>query len=78
MQVVAKRLGYYGIQRRREGDTFTLEDPKHFSPKWMEKISGQEEEEAEEKEPEAQQAKPRGRPRKDTPPATKSSERSVI
>ena len=30
--------GYYGHFRRRGGDVFTLENDKHFSEKWMEKM----------------------------------------
>jgi len=35
MKVQAKELGYYEHKRRREGDVFTLLDPKDFSEKWM-------------------------------------------
>jgi len=32
------RIGYYGLQRRREGAVFTLKTPKHFSEEWMERV----------------------------------------
>lgn len=34
--VRAKALGYYGNQRRRSGQTFTLSAPKEYSVNWME------------------------------------------
>lgn len=37
MQVKAKQIGYYHNRRIREGEVFHLDDPKHFSKKWMEK-----------------------------------------
>lgn len=40
MKVRAKRKGYYGNQRRYEGDIFLIKDEKAFSDKWMEKVSG--------------------------------------
>lgn len=36
MRVKAKRLGWYGNRRVREGDIFVLSDPLHFSKEWME------------------------------------------
>lgn len=38
MEVKAKATGYYGLKRQRPGDVFVLEDPKHFSTLWMEKV----------------------------------------
>jgi len=38
VKVRATQVGYYGEARRRVGDVFTLEDPKHFSAKWMERV----------------------------------------
>ena len=32
------KYGFYGTQRRRNGDIFTLTDPAHFSERWMEKL----------------------------------------
>lgn len=41
MKVKAKfangKFGFYGGMRRRDGDVFNLEDPKHFDASWMEK-----------------------------------------
>ena len=31
-------VGYYGERRRREGEEFELEDPSHFSHRWMEAV----------------------------------------
>jgi hypothetical protein len=42
MKVKAKfpvgKFGFYGGVRRRDGDVFEIESPKHFSEKWMVKI----------------------------------------
>jgi hypothetical protein len=38
MQVRAKRMGWYGSVRQREGVVFVLADEKHFSERWMERI----------------------------------------
>lgn len=38
MRVRATALGFYGNQRRRIGDEFTIRSEKDFSEKWMEKI----------------------------------------
>lgn len=38
MKVKATQLGYYGHQRRKEGDTFQITDEKAFSKVWMEKV----------------------------------------
>lgn len=35
MRVQAFRMGYYNEIRRRVGDVFTLNEPDHFSTKWM-------------------------------------------
>lgn len=39
MKVKAKfahgKFGFYGGERRYDGDEFELEDKKHFSEKWM-------------------------------------------
>lgn len=40
MKVRAKKLGFYGNVRRREGDVFTIE-PKMFSERWMEHVEQQ-------------------------------------
>lgn len=34
--------GYYGVERRYEGQTFELRDPKDFSEKWMERLDPEE------------------------------------
>jgi hypothetical protein len=34
----ADKFGFYGTKRRYDGDEFELDDPKHFSSKWMEKL----------------------------------------
>lgn len=38
LKVRARRLGYYGEQRRRVGDVFTLRAQRDFSGKWMEPV----------------------------------------
>lgn len=38
MKVRAKKLGYYGLRRRQEGEVFELKDEKFFSETWMEKL----------------------------------------
>lgn len=38
MQVKATKLGYYGLKRKKPGEVFFLKGDKEFSPKWMEKI----------------------------------------
>ena len=47
MRVRAKRLGYYGTKRKKEGDCFDISDekknpkdenPMAFSKHWMEKV----------------------------------------
>jgi len=43
MKVKAKELGYYGNQRRREGEVFEIKNEKAFSEKWMEKCESVEE-----------------------------------
>lgn len=58
MQVKATRVGYYGLKRRKVGEEFEIEAPKHFSKKWMDKVrSGVEEveivEESKAEEPKA-------------------------
>lgn len=40
MRVRAKRLGFYDLKRRREGEEFILHDPKQFSEVWMEAVDG--------------------------------------
>ncbi len=42
LTVRATALGFDGLQRRREGDVFTLPDSKLFSEKWMEKVEAAE------------------------------------
>ena len=44
MKVKAKftdqtKFGFYGHKRRYNGDVFEIESEKHFSEKWMEKVS---------------------------------------
>jgi len=31
-------IGYYGHQRRRPGDVFTIASQEHFSKRWMERV----------------------------------------
>lgn len=38
MLVKATRLGFYGNTRVQSGASFTLNNPKDFSEKWMEKL----------------------------------------
>jgi len=40
MKVVAIREGYYNHKRVYEGQEIALFDVKHFSEKWMKKLSG--------------------------------------
>ena len=40
MRVRAKRLGFYDLKRRREGEEFILHDPKQFSELWMDAVDG--------------------------------------
>lgn len=42
MRVRATQTGFYGGSRRREGTEFTLTNPKHFSKRWMEKVTAAE------------------------------------
>lgn len=37
--VIATRRGYYGDKIRDEGERFEINDPKHFSEYWMEKVT---------------------------------------
>lgn len=39
VRVRAVRLGYYQHLRRRVGDVFTLTNPAHFSPIWMQPVA---------------------------------------
>ena len=39
MRVKATQLGYYDLERRPEGSTFELKDPKHFSKNWMSRLT---------------------------------------
>lgn len=61
MRVKATKMGFYGegkgMRRHKEGEIFTLADPKHFSSKWMVSL---EEKKAESSEEEGH--KPRGNP----------------
>jgi hypothetical protein len=41
MEVIATKLGYYDLKRRKEGATFVLKSEKHFSKEWMEPVDGQ-------------------------------------
>jgi hypothetical protein len=56
MLVKATRMGYYDLKRRYEGDEFVLENEKHFSSQWMEKIE-------ESYEVKAEKPKPKGVPK---------------
>lgn len=42
MKVKAKfsqgKFGFYGSKRRYDGDVFDIDDPSHFSEKWMIKM----------------------------------------
>ena len=38
VKVKSGRMGYYGLQRRREGEEFEIEKPEDFSEKWMEAV----------------------------------------
>jgi len=38
MKVRAKRLGFFGATRRREGEVFDIPSEKQFSKLWMEKV----------------------------------------
>lgn len=40
VRVKSGRMGYYGLQRRREGEEFVIEKPEDFSEKWMEPVDG--------------------------------------
>jgi hypothetical protein len=37
MKVVAKRIGFYGLKRRRAGEIFEIQSEKEFGS-WMEKV----------------------------------------
>jgi hypothetical protein len=39
IRVRATQLGYYGEARRRVGDVFEIADARHFSKKWMVRVS---------------------------------------
>ncbi len=39
INVRAIKAGYYGLQRRKEGDEFAIESDEEFSTLWMEKMS---------------------------------------
>lgn len=39
MKVKAKRLGYFGNKRVREGEIFEINSEELFSTAWMEKVS---------------------------------------
>lgn len=41
MKVRAKRLGYYGHKRRKEGAEFVIQSDKDFSESWMEQVGGE-------------------------------------
>lgn len=40
IRVRATRLGYYGEERKRIGDVFTIRGPKEFSDVWMQTVDG--------------------------------------
>lgn len=40
ISVKATRMGYYGLQRRREGDRFEVEE-ELFSSTWMKRVKAQ-------------------------------------
>lgn len=54
MRVKAKRMGWNGERRCREGDIFSIRDESHFSSKWMEKVGAV----GEPKEPKGKQKLP--------------------
>ncbi len=37
IKVIATKLGYYDLRRRREGDVFFIKNESEFSHKWMER-----------------------------------------
>lgn len=39
IRVVATRSGYYGDERRREGDVFSIKSEQEFSKVWMRKVA---------------------------------------
>jgi hypothetical protein len=38
VKVIAKFMGFYNHQRQRPGEEFELDEPGHFSEKWMERV----------------------------------------
>lgn len=40
IKVIATKEGYYGHQIRATGEEFVIDDPSHFSKKWMVKVEG--------------------------------------
>ena len=38
IKVKALKMGFYDSVRKYEGDIFVLQDEKHFSSRWMEKL----------------------------------------
>lgn len=41
IKVRATRMGYYGEQRRREGDVFRIKTEREFSVNWMEYVDAE-------------------------------------
>lgn len=41
MKVIATRMGYYQLKRRRENDVFFLKKESDFRPSWMKVIGDQ-------------------------------------
>lgn len=57
MKVRAKRMGYLGLVRRREGSEFELPAGVKFSESWMERVDGKSEKSSvKTEEPKAQKA----------------------
>ena len=38
MRVIATKIGYYGLRRRKVDDEFDIESEAAFSAKWMKKV----------------------------------------
>ena len=50
IHVKATRLGYFGMQRIREGETFEVPNEAAFSERWMKKVKAKVRDEDEETE----------------------------
>lgn len=40
IRVRAKRMGYIGLKRQKEGAVFEIDDMQQYSDKWMELVDG--------------------------------------